>query len=159
MNEFKILNGYEVKDEEARNMLSKIGTFSTEESLTGQKWIDDKPIYRKVINFGPLFDNIVDLEKQVAHGITFDTIVKFDGFCRARPTSESSGYYNIRNIPVVRTSVSVDDTDPDNPSYNTLSITSHIDNTYIHVDRVTSGLTDTLGTAYFIIEYTKPDIE
>lgn len=159
MNEFKVLNGYEVKDEEARSMLSEIGTFTSDESLTGQTWIDGKPIYRKVVNFGPLFDNTDDLEKQVAHGITFDTIVRFDGFCRARATSETSGYYNIKNIPVIRTSVGVDDTDPESPVYYTLSVISNINSTYIHLDRAKSGSTDTLGTAYFIIEYTKPDTE
>lgn len=157
MSEFKNLNGFIVKDEEARSMLSEIGTFTSSESLTGQTWIDGKPIYRKVVNFGPLFDNNADLEKEVTHDITFDTIVRFDGFCRARTTG--TGYYNIKNIPVVRTSAGVDDTDPDSPVYFTMSVISNINSTNIHVERATSGSTDTLGTAYFIIEYTKPDSE
>lgn len=161
MNEFKVLNGYEVKDEEARSMLSEIGTFSSDETLTGQTWIDGKPIYRKVINFGPAFDNSADLEKEVSHGITWETITRFDGFARARSTVGVSGYYNIRNVPLVRTNVAeVTPTDPEeDPSLYTGSVLSFIDSTKIKLTREFSGTNDTLGLVYFIVEYTKLDTE
>ena len=41
-------------------------SYSTDEVKTGGKWIDGKPIYRKVVNFGAL----VAGSKTVAHGIS-----------------------------------------------------------------------------------------
>lgn len=43
------------------------GTYSTSEVLTGETWIDGKPIYRKVVDIGSLPNNAT---KTVAHGIT-----------------------------------------------------------------------------------------
>ena len=40
--------------------------YSTTETVTNAKWIDGKPIYRKVVNFGTLPNATV---KAVAHGI------------------------------------------------------------------------------------------
>lgn len=42
-------------------------SYSTTEIDIGKTWIDGKPIYRKVINFGALPNNTT---KQVAHGIS-----------------------------------------------------------------------------------------
>ena len=41
--------------------------YSTDETLTGQKWIDGRPIYSKVIDIGALPDTTT---KSVAHNIT-----------------------------------------------------------------------------------------
>lgn len=41
--------------------------YSLSERLTGKYWIDGRPIYRKVVNFGALPNNTT---KSVAHGIT-----------------------------------------------------------------------------------------
>jgi len=41
--------------------------YSTSEYLTGKTWIDGRPIYGKVLNFGALPNNS---SKQFAHGIT-----------------------------------------------------------------------------------------
>lgn len=51
-------------------------TYSTTESVTGDTWIDGKPIYRKVIEFGSLPNNV---DKTVAHNISdLDTVVKME---------------------------------------------------------------------------------
>lgn len=51
-------------------------TYSTTESVTGDIWIDGKPIYRKVIEFGSLPNNT---DKTVAHNISdLDTVVKME---------------------------------------------------------------------------------
>lgn len=49
---------------EPRQLGSK--TYSTSEMLTGDIWVDGKPIYRKVINFGALPNGTFE----AAHGIT-----------------------------------------------------------------------------------------
>lgn len=53
-------NQWNFKDETARTKIETIEqkvdknfTYSTEEVNTGEKWIDGKPIYRKVININP----------------------------------------------------------------------------------------------------------
>ena len=46
---------------------SEDNNYSTDEKLTGKYWIDGKPIYRKVIDFGPLPNTTT---KGVAHGIS-----------------------------------------------------------------------------------------
>lgn len=52
-------------------------SYSTSETQTGTTWIDDKPIYRKVVNIGALPNAAM---KNVAHGITnIDTITDYYG--------------------------------------------------------------------------------
>lgn len=51
--------------------------YSTEETATGMYWIDGKPIYRKVIDFGALPNNA---HKDVNHGISnLGTVVNLYG--------------------------------------------------------------------------------
>lgn len=58
--------------------------YSTDEVETGMYWIDGKPIYRKVINFGSL-PNIS--QKGVAHGITnLGTIINIFGYAKSGST-------------------------------------------------------------------------
>ena len=52
---------WNMKDQEARNKITalkedfnSLTTYSTNETLTGEKWIDGKPIYRKVVDVGTL---------------------------------------------------------------------------------------------------------
>ena len=46
--------------------------------MTGDKWIDGKPIYTKVIDFGTVPSNS---KKSVNHGITgLDTVITLRGF-------------------------------------------------------------------------------
>ena len=52
--------------------------YSTDEVKTNKTWIDDKPIYRKVVNIENLPNRA---EKQVAHGIAnIENIIKVYGF-------------------------------------------------------------------------------
>ena len=154
MSEFKNLNGFIVKDEEARQAL----VYSTSETPTGKTWIDGKPIYRKVIQFGPAFDNSSDLEKSVTHGITWDTITKMEGFFRAATTG--SGYHNIRNVPVIYNNVRLHEPGgEDDPFYATNNFLVTMSETTIHTSRMDTGGLATQSDVYFIIEYTKPDSE
>lgn len=51
--------------------------YSTTEQLTGDTWIDGKPIYRKVVDLPGLPNNT---SKSFAHGISdIDNIVKLEG--------------------------------------------------------------------------------
>lgn len=52
--------------------------YSTNEVDTLLLWIDGKKIYRKVVDVGALPNTTT---KQVAHGITYDTIVSLSGIC------------------------------------------------------------------------------
>lgn len=47
---YKAGNGISIEN----GVISASQTYSTEEQLTGDYWIDGKPIYRRVINFGTL---------------------------------------------------------------------------------------------------------
>ena len=59
------------------NTLNEERSYSTEEVNTGKKWIDGKPIYRKVVNYGALPNAT---SKAVAHNITnIDYVVSMQG--------------------------------------------------------------------------------
>ena len=51
---------------DAKNYINNSNSYSTDEVKTGGKWIDGKPIYRKVVNFGALPNATT---KNVAHGV------------------------------------------------------------------------------------------
>ena len=54
--------------------------YSTTETKTNKVWIDGKPIYRKVVDFGVLPNNTT---KSVPHGITgYNSFVSISGFSR-----------------------------------------------------------------------------
>lgn len=60
-----------------RQVSKSIGHYSTDEINTKQRWIDGKPIYRKVVDLGTLPNNTT---ATVAHGISsFDTMLPFRG--------------------------------------------------------------------------------
>ena len=46
---------------------SNLGNYSTTEHLTGKYWVDGKPIYRKVVNFGMLPNSA---NKTVNHNVS-----------------------------------------------------------------------------------------
>jgi hypothetical protein len=59
------------------NAVATALSYSTSEQFTGAYWIDGKPIYRKVVNFGTLPNAV---EKSVSSGITnLDTVVDIRG--------------------------------------------------------------------------------
>lgn len=117
---------------EINTKLDNIRNYSTSEVNTGIKWINDKDIYRKVINFGALPNNS---EKRVNHNITnIDFITNMYGISYR----ESDKQYI--NIPYANTGV----------TYNgrlifketVVSVTTSND---------MSGYADT----YIVVEYTK----
>ena len=57
------------------NKISNFNTYSTEETNTGKIWIDNKPIYRKVIDLGTLGN-----KTSINVDGVYDTIVSFDGY-------------------------------------------------------------------------------
>ena len=74
MNEIKsVVNS---NASETENLFGGLFDYSTTENDTGQTWINNKPIYRKVVEFGNLPNNT---SKTVAHGISnLETFVKCD---------------------------------------------------------------------------------
>lgn len=59
------------------NAIQEISVYSTNELVIG-KWIDGKPLYRKVLSFGALPNNST---KSVAHNVSnLKRIVKLEGF-------------------------------------------------------------------------------
>ena len=76
----KVLNNITSVNEEAMKEIAK-EVYSTEEQVVGT-WIDGKPIYRKVIDFGALPNSTL---KQVPHGISdIDAIVSLNGVTFAK---------------------------------------------------------------------------
>ena len=106
-------------------------SYSTTETLTGGTWIDGKPIYRKIVNFGALPNST---SKSVAHGISgISKIIKFSAVT-------TNGTYWL-NLPHT------------NPT--TLANSIAIECTATNVT-ITSGSNRTNYTeCYCIIEYTK----
>ena len=105
--------------------------YSTEEHLTGRKWIDGKDIYRKVVDVGALPN---DTTKQVAHSITYDAIVSLTGIC-----SNSDNAF--LPMPAVATS-----------SAYAIELSIDITNVVITTAQDRSAF-----SGYVILEYTKPD--
>ena len=119
-----IPNGYEEVED-------YLPIYSTTEQVIGT-WIDGKPIYRKVIDFGALPDNTT---KYVAHNIAFDNLIDVKAI--AKRTTDSYSF----PLPFV-------DIFGSTPSRIALAVNSSdvLINTYI--DR--SNL-----ICYVILEYTK----
>lgn len=80
------LNGVSVNDPEPQfdvlvpynDFRDSISQYSTSETTTGKTWIDGKPIYRKVIEFGAMSGNN---RYTIAHGIEYETITYFSAIC------------------------------------------------------------------------------
>lgn len=62
------------------SMWNNIHNYSTEEINTWKKWIDGRPIFRKVIDFWVL---PASWEKSVAHWIDFDAIISTYGYAKS----------------------------------------------------------------------------
>ena len=106
-------------------------SYFTTETNTGMKWIDGKPIYRKVVDFGALPNATT---KNVAHNISnIDKIVKIDGITYSN--------YNYSPLPLVYNSSEA--------QYNT---EIYVGGTYITM-KSTQNRSNV--TAYVTIEYTK----
>jgi len=104
---------------------------SLSEINTGRIWIDGKPIYRKVIDFG-LLPNTAS--KNVAHGIvTLDKVINLYGI-------SDNGTYQ---IPIPHT----------NTAGLNFSYSTFVDQTNVNI--TTGGATHTAYYAYITLEYTK----
>lgn len=89
-----------------------VNSYETTEQNTGLKWVDDKDIYTKTIEFGALPNNTT---KNVAHGITgIDTVVDLRGMAssgtssftlpHAHSTNPVTLYRNGNNVSIDTTS-------------------------------------------------------
>ena len=75
------------------NTLNEQRSYSTEEHLTGKKWIDGKPIYSKTVNFGALPNNTT---KTVAHNISnLNEITKIEGIAKGTFAGDSTVYIQL----------------------------------------------------------------
>lgn len=67
----------EGQQDDVANLMNEQRSYSTEEHLTGRKWIDGKPIYRKTVDCGAMPNNTT---KNVAHSITnLDEVITLSG--------------------------------------------------------------------------------
>lgn len=118
----------------ALNSKSSGITYSTTETLTGDKWIDGKPIYRKVINFGTLPNKG---GKQVNHGVeNLDKFIKMWGFCY-----DLSNSYEANPLPYLNI---------DSLGYGAALMMTANKTIYIR-----DGYDLSRYTAYVVLEYTK----
>lgn len=111
-----------------------IDIYSTSEVKTNKVWIDNKPIYRKVVYFGDLPNNT---SKSIAHGISnLGYIIHWYGFCKGK-TIELQ-----RPIPF-----------PGISSTNDQAVRLYSNNTTLSIACV--GDNSAYGDCYVTIEYTK----
>lgn len=111
-----------------------IDVYSTEEVKTNKVWIDEKPIYRKVVYFGDLPNNT---SKSIAHGISnLGYIIHWYGFCKGK-TNELQ-----RPVPF-----------PGISSTNDQAVRLYSNNTTLSIACV--GDNSAYGNCYVTIEYTK----
>lgn len=122
------------EDSRLSSQISDIANYSTSESDTGMKWIDNKPIYRKVVNFGALPNNGT---KAVAHGISnLDTVINLYGHIKS--TNAGINTYLPLSVP-----------SPFGVQYTMLTM---VDNTNVSIS---TGVDRTMHSAVVVLEYTK----
>lgn len=103
--------------------------YSTNETKTGEIWLDNKPIYRRVVSLGNLPNNT---DKQVSFEFShIDTLVSIDGMA-----NESSNHYKLCDY---------------NNGIDFLVITSSSSNAII----VTTSVNRSSFAGFAILEYTK----
>jgi hypothetical protein len=110
------------------NTLNEQRSYSTEEVNTGKKWIDGKPIYRKVVDCGALPNNT---SKDVATGIDFTVcnVIKIEGVAKNTSTS------NTDTIPMPFSNVvTIGTTKPGNVSISTTGNFSIYTQSYITLE-------------------------
>ncbi len=114
--------------------LSTLSNYNTEEELTEQRWIDGRPIYRKVINFGSLPNNTA---KTINHNISNmnDYWMDMENSFVAYQNSDSRFPITLGSPLMVSASW-----------YPTLTLTTL---------SFTTGSDRTLFSAYVVIKYTK----
>lgn len=99
--------------------------FSTSGQQTGQFWVDGKPIYRKVIDFGAL---PLTTTKNVAHGLTgVAEIVSLSGIA----IDDATTFASALPLPSEVTALTIDTT---NVSVTTASDLTAYDQAYVVVE-------------------------
>ena len=108
---------------------SASNNYSSFEQVIG-KWINGKPLYRKVIDFGSMPNNT---SKDVAHGITnLSRIITFNAIMSNNSTNFP--------IPIAQ------------PSNTSLTAYAYVTNTNVHIETTTNRSS---YTAFVILEYIK----
>lgn len=134
-------NNADIIDEELHN-LANANKYDVEEVKTGGIWLDGKPIYRKVIDFGAL---PTAGSKSVAHGITdIDTLTGFTAYMRGL----SGGTVDKTSLYMISPTYFVDD--------GSTIVRTNVDGTNCNV-YATADLTASYGAVVFVLEYTKID--
>ena len=107
--------------------LNEERSYSTEEINTGKKWIDGKPIYRKVVNYGQLPNNT---RTEISHNITnIENVIKAEIIAKNTEAFIISNYGgNTCSCYVNQTKVSVR-TDTDLSSYSGVVVIEYTKNT------------------------------
>ena len=91
---------WSMKDQDARNKIAELetlisnnNTYSTEEIKTSKKWIDGKPIYRKII-FGKITETAQNINHQIEN---IDSYVKLEPYmvpgAMFYPSFNTGNYY------------------------------------------------------------------
>lgn len=130
INKDLIISGTGVTLEETINQPD---IYSTTETKTNKVWIDGKPIYRKVINFGSLPNNTT---KYIPHNINnIDKVIEIRGY------ATESGTKNFYPLPLQYKGA--------DSSYNVEILVNN--------NNVIAGASQnrSMYTAYVILEYTK----
>ena len=118
---------------DVKGYVDSSNSYSTNEVKTGGKWIDGKPIYRKVVNFGALPNATI---KEVSFdNINADTFVKIEGIAMNNSGSAVT-------IPFADTSAA------------TQSITIFINSSSVSINTGATNRSD-YTKCYITIEYTK----
>ncbi len=112
--------------------------YSTNETVIG-KWINDKPIYRKVINTNTLIPDQDDY-KTIAHGIS--NLDKLVGLNSIAHNNSDNTYFDFNNFT---------GTDGNGDFVTTIRI--FVDNTNIYI--FNGAILYDVDDAYVILEYTK----
>ena len=108
-----------------------IDMYSLEETKTNKVWIDGKPIYRKVINFGALPNNE---KKQITHGI--QNVKMFVGGSAMATNGNTTFFLPLASPAAVTSNV-------------------YFIETAGYVEIMTGNDRSSFATCYVILEYTK----
>ena len=118
---------------DVKDYVDNSNSYSTQEVKTGGTWIDGKPIYRKVVNFGALPNATIK-------GVTFDNI-NADTFVKAEGIAMTNNG-NAVTIPFADTSAA------------TQSISIFINSSSVSINAGTTNRSD-YTKCYIVLEYTK----
>ena len=110
--------------------ITNLQTYSTSETNTGKTWINNKPIYRKVIAFGSMPNNSL---KTIAHGIS--------------NLGETIRLYGMAFKTDTKRSLTIPDPEP------SAEITCNVTNTDIYI--TTHNDRSAFNDSFICIEYTK----